>query len=66
MHHAPERLQSIDAVFATSCSGDRLASVVGRPAPTEDLLGDGLQLQGGALVDLADLGVAVELLDRIP
>ena len=30
-HYAPERLQSIDAVFATSCSGDRLASVIGRP-----------------------------------
>ena len=33
---------------------------------THDLLGDRLQLQvGRAFVDLADLGVAVELLDRI-
>ena len=32
----------------------------------ENLFGDGLQLQvGRAFVDLADLGVAVQLLDRI-
>ena len=49
MHYAPERLQSIDTVFAASCSGDRLASVVAGQSLTEDLLGDGLQLQvGGA------------------
>jgi hypothetical protein len=30
MHYAPERLQSIDSVFATSSSGGRLASVGGR------------------------------------
>ena len=36
------------------------------PAQSHDLLGDRLQLQvGRAFVDLADLRVAVELLDRI-
>ena len=53
-----------------ACSADRLASVTGRArlatGLAQDLFGDGLELQvRGALVDLPDLRVAVELLDRV-